>query len=294
MKRLLLIINPKAGQGGFRAALGKICEVFAAGGYRQELAFTTCPGDGARIAREFGADFDLVVCIGGDGTLGEVVSGLMAFETRPPLGYIPLGTTNDMARTLCLPRNPQKAAKHIMEGRPRALDIGAYGDEGYFAYVAAFGAFTEVSFETQQDLKRSLGRLAYFLGAMQYLPRIRAFKSRVEVDGTVVEGDLAFGAVTNSFSVAGVLKLDAKLVDLKDGLFEVMLIKCPDSPAELQRICSGLLTRNYKSPYVTFLSGKTVRFQFDEPVPWTRDGEDGGMHQELTLRNIPSAIQIWG
>ena len=292
MKHLLLIINPVAGKSGFRPVLGKVCEEFAKGGFAQELRFTECSGDGARLARELGGDFDLVVCVGGDGTLSEVVSGLMELPAPPLLGYIPLGTTNDMAKTLRLSRSPRMAARRIMEGSPRTLDVGAYGDDGYFTYVAAFGAFTGLSYETSQDAKHSLGRLAYFLGVMSYLPRIRPFSARVEVDDTVMEADLAFGAVTNTLSVAGVLKLDDKRVNLEDGRFEVLLVKNPDSWTELQPIFSGLATRNYKSPYVTFLSGKAVRFQFNEPVPWTRDGEDGGTHQELFLRNLPSAIRI--
>jgi len=292
MKRLLLIINPVAGRGSFRPVLGKICEEFALGGYAQELRFSACPGDAERLTKELAADFDLVVCVGGDGTLSEVISGLMALSLPPLLGYIPLGTTNDVAKTLHLSHNPRLAAKRIMEGEPRVLDIGAYGDDGYFAYVAAFGAFTGISYETPQDMKHALGRTAYFLGAVGYLPRIRPFGARVEVDGAVVEADLAFGAVSNSTSIAGVIKLDEKLVNLSDGRFEVLLVKNPDSPAELQRIFSGLVSRNYKSPYVTFLAGKDVRFSFGEPVHWTRDGEDGGVYRELRLRNLPSAIRI--
>ncbi|MCL2343938.1 MAG: YegS/Rv2252/BmrU family lipid kinase, partial [Firmicutes bacterium] len=243
MKRLLLLINPVAGRGRFHSALGKICAEFAKGGFAQELRFSACPGDMERLARELAADFDLLVCVGGDGTLSEVISGLMALPVRPPLGYIPLGTTNDVAKTLHLPRNPRKAAQRIVEGTPRSLDVGAYGELGYFTYVTAFGAFTALSYETPQAAKRSLGHLAYLLGAVGHLRQIRPHSTRVEVDGAAVEADLLVGAVTNSLSVAGVLKLDEKLVDLADGRFEVLLVKHPKSPAELLRICAELLSR---------------------------------------------------
>jgi diacylglycerol kinase family enzyme len=211
---------------------------------------------------------------------------------RPALGYIPMGTANDMAATLHLSREPVEAARRFLNGTPQPIDIGSMGEEAYFTYVAAFGAFTEVSYETDQETKHALGQLANVLEGLTRLPRLSSYKTRVEYDGGVIEEDLIFGGVTNATSVAGFLRLDAPLVELSDGRFEVILIRNPRSPGDLNRIVAGLLNHDYSKQSVTVLHSRRVCFCFEKPVAWTRDGEAGGLHSTLQLENRYQAVEI--
>lgn len=291
-KKLMLIINPAAGRGGYKNALSDILEVIYRGGYLPTVYFTAGPGTAAELVQNEARSYDVLACIGGDGTLSEVISGCMTIENPPVLGYIPMGTANDIANTLKISRNPAEAAKKILTGTPTLLDVGAFDDSAYFTYIAAFGAFTEVSYMTPQESKHTLGHLAYLLEGLLRLSKIEHYYTRVEFDDGVIEGDFVFGGVTNSTSVAGLVKLDGSVVDLGDGLFEVMLIKNPKSMKSLNSIISDVLTQNYSGEYVRMFKSKKVRFLFDRPVAWTRDGEDGGSHTEVNIDNIPSAISI--
>jgi len=291
-KNLMFIINPVAGKGGFRSGLNETLETFYNGGYIPTVYFTAGKGDATRLAKERGADYDLVVCAGGDGTLSEVVSGLVTLDTPPPLGYIPIGSTNDVATTLNLPRNPLKAAQNIISGKPVPLDVGKFGNDAYFTYIAAFGAFTDVSYETPQETKQVLGHLAYILEGMSRLKNLTHHKCTVEYDGGVIHEDLIFGAVTNSTSVAGLLRLDGSVVHLGDGMFEVILIRNPKSMLDINGIISDILAKNYQGEKFTLFHSQKVRFIFDEPVAWTRDGESGGRHKEVCLENLHTAIKI--
>ena len=204
MKKLFFIINPVAGRGMYKQGLGEALYTLYSAGYEPTLRFTSRAGEAVELA-QLSAGYDLVCCLGGDGTLSEVTSGLMALkpEQRPPIGYFPLGTANDVATTLKLPKNdPAAVARRIAEGSPMAWDVGVFGGDRYFTYVAAFGAFTDVSYETPQQSKQALGHLAYLLEGMNRLPKLPHYRTRVEMDGEVVEGDYIFGGVTNSPSIS--------------------------------------------------------------------------------------------
>ena len=165
-KRMMLIINPMAGRSGYKTGFGEVMNILDSGGYLTTVYFTQGRGDATVMAAQHAAEYDTVACIGGDGTLSEGVSGLMQVPNPPPLGYIPMGTTNDVASTLGLPKNATDAALRIVTGTPTAFDVGSFGDQSFFTYVAAFGAFTAVSYETPQNEKQALGHLAYVLEAM--------------------------------------------------------------------------------------------------------------------------------
>ena len=290
--KLMLLVNPAAGKGGFRSAMGSVLEVFCSGGWQPTVFMTRQRGDAPRLVREHSRDYDLLVCMGGDGTLSEVVSGLAELPDAPPLGYIPMGTANDVATTLGLSRNPARAAAAITCGRPRPLDVGRMNGGAYFTYIAAFGAFTDVSYETRQESKQALGLLAYLLGGIAALPKITSYHAVVEWDEGFLEDDFVFGGVTNSTSVAGLVKLDERIVSLSDGLFEVILVKNPRNLMDMNAIVRDVLTKKYQTPHVTVLHSRHVRFSFDKSAKWTRDGESGGLHDSVTLENIPQAIQI--
>lgn len=293
MKNLMLLINPNAGRGGYRFGLGDVLHSLHQNGWRSTVFFTDDSGDATALVRENAERYDRLVCIGGDGTLSETVSGLMQCSQRPELGYIPMGTTNDVARTLHISSVPGHAAVTAASGRPRPLDIGRFGENAYFTYVAAFGAFSEVSYETPQNQKQALGRLAYILSGMASLGRLSARRARVEWDGGIVEDDFIFGCVTNSRSIAGLVKLkDIEDAALADGLFEVILVKKPADALMLGNIVTDILANNFTGENVLLLRSQKVRFSFQEPTAWTRDGEAGGEHTDIAFENIPSAIQI--
>ena len=291
MDNLLFIYNPTAGKGQVADKLSSVVDVFTKAGWLVTVRPTQSKGDATRIARELGPSFSRVVCAGGDGTLSEVMSGLMQAKAPPPLGYIPMGTANDVATTLKLSKNPRAAAQAVVDGKPIPMDVGKLSDK-YFSYIAAFGAFTEVSYSTPQETKKVIGHLAYILEGMASLPRITSYHAVVEYDEGTVEGDFVFGGVTNSTSVAGLIKLASDDVALSDGLFEVLLIKNPQKIADMNRIITSILSHNYDPEYVLFLHTKKIKFTFDKSVAWTRDGESGGEYTEVMAENCHCALQV--
>jgi len=292
MERLMLIVNPVSGKGQVRGALLDILTVFAAHGYAADVYLTQGRGDATAFAREQGADYPLVVCTGGDGTLSEVISGLVDLEKKPRLGYIPMGTANDVASTLHLSHTPAEAAKTAVTGREIPFDVGLLNG-AHFSYVAAFGAFADVSYTTPQGSKRALGHLAYILEGIASLPSLHAIHAVVECPGQEpVEGNFIFGAVTNSTSVAGLMKIDPDAVSLGDGEFEVILVRTPKSAAELGNITNAVLTRNFNHKNVLMLHTDRIRFTFDAPIAWTRDGENGGEHRVVEAENLYRRIRM--
>lgn len=291
-KSMMLLINPVAGRGLMKTGLGETLEVFYNGGYLPTVYFTEYAGQAKELAAKHGGSHELVVCLGGDGTLSDVMSGLSALKEPPPIGYIPTGTANDVATTLGLSRDPIRAANTIISGRAIPYDLGRISTGETFSYVSAFGAFTEVSYQTRQQAKQALGHLAYIFEGMTHLPKLTHYSTTVEYDNGVIEDELCFGGVTNSTSVAGLVRLDDSLVGLGDGRFEVILIKRPKNVNDLNGIISGILLRNYNNEYVTVLQSRRVRFTFTKPVSWTRDGENGGCHTDITLECLPSIHRI--
>ena len=292
MKKLMLIINPAAGRSGYKLNLPEALQTLDAGGLRTTLYFTAQHGDATELVRAEGADYDVVACVGGDGTLSEVMGGLMQMEKRPALGYFPMGTANDVATSLGLPKNDMPgAAARLVSGTPHPFDVGGFGEQ-YFAYIAAFGAFTEVSYATPQDQKRALGHLAYVMQGMASLGSIVPVHAVVEYDGGTIEGNFLYGSMSNSTSVGGVVRLPESMVGLGDGMSELVLVENPDNAAEFAEMASSVLSGRYDSDKLLILHTKKARFHFDKPIPWTRDGEDGGAHQDVELCNYEAPIEF--
>ena len=292
-KRIMLVVNPMAGKGQAKNCLMDVIKVFSEAGYGTMVYSTNYAGHAVELARDHGGGYPVVACIGGDGTLSEVISGIMQLpeEERPAVGYIPLGTANDVATSMKLNRHPKQAAEDIVNGQPVYLDVGSFNDKN-FAYIAAFGAFTKVSYATSQDAKKALGHLAYVLEGMASLPKITAYHAVVEHDGGTVEGDFIFGGVCNSTSVAGLVKLDPDAVGLDDGLFEVLLVRNPHNIANLTLIVNNILSRNSTNDNVIFLHSSKVKCTLDEDVAWTRDGENGGSWRTAEAVNNHRAVRI--
>ncbi len=292
-RKLLLIVNPAAGRGAYKPSFADALQTLYDGDCRPTVCFTAGRGDATRLARELGGDFDLIACVGGDGTLSEVMAGMMFLNNPPPLGYLPMGTANDVATTLGIPKNnAPAAAQRILEGTPHPYDVGGFGEKDYFAYIAAFGAFTEVSYATPQNQKKMLGHLAYVLQGAMSLPKIEVYPTRVEYDDGVVEADLVYGSLSNSTSVAGIVRLPEEMVALGDGLSELVLVKDPKDLVTLSEMADSVLSRRFDSDKILILHTRRARFIFEKPVPWTRDGEDGGSHRDIELRNYKAPIRL--
>lgn len=294
MEKLLFIYNGKAGRQKIREKLAVTLDAFASCGYEITVRPTQCRGDAA-IQAAGSAGYDRVVCCGGDGTLNEVVTGLMKLpeELRPALGYIPAGSTNDFARNLDLPRGAEEAARMACSGQVRPCDLGAV-DGRYFTYVAAFGLFTDVSYSTPQATKNLLGHFAYLLEGAGRLGNIPAFHVRAETDeGEVHEGDYIYGMVSNTISVGGVVNLPRDKVRLDDGRFEGILIRRPRTAKDWQDILSALTTQKVGGgDMVTAFSAHRVTFSGTEEIAWTLDGEFGGKRRVTEIQNLPGAIAL--
>lgn len=290
-KRLLFIFNPKAGKGQIRNNLLDIIDTFVKAGYEVNARPTQYAGEAMEIAGDRISEYDFVVCSGGDGTLDEVVTGLMKSGERRPIGYIPAGSTNDFANSLGLPKNMKNAAEVVVGGRPYACDIGSFNDNS-FVYIAAFGLFTEVSYETSQEIKNVLGHIAYILEGVKKLAAIKSYHMKITTQNTVIEDDFLYGMVTNSVSVGGFKGITGKFVDLSDGVFEVTLIKRPKNLEELNQIIGALTRRDIDAAQMYCFKTSYLKFETEEEVAWTLDGEFGGRHTEVIIENLNQALEI--
>ena len=292
MKNLLLIMNPYAGMRKANRHLTDIITLFARNDYRVQVHMTSGPGDGAKAVEELGLDADLIVCIGGDGTLNETITGIMRKGLKCPVGYIPAGSTNDFANSLRLPGNPLKAAEVIVSGTAHPYDVGRFGDR-YFSYVASFGAFTKASYATPQNVKNALGHTAYILEGIQELSQIRKQWVRIETDrGEIIEDNFLFGAISNSTSVGGILSLDPKQVDMGDGLFELLLVREPKNLQELHECIVALQTQKYNCSMVRFCPASHLVITAKEDMPWTLDGEKEEGRETVVVENLHHAVSL--
>lgn len=292
MKKLLLILNPCSGKKKASHALADVVNVFNRGGYDVTVYITAARGDATKVVAQRAPEFDLVVCAGGDGTFNETISGLLAGGHDTPIGYLPAGSTNDFASSLHLSKNLVEAARDIVEGTPRRLDVGRFNDR-YFSYVASFGAFTRASYATSQNVKNALGHLAYLLSGIKELAYIRSRRLRFTLDdGTVLEDEYIFGAISNSTSVAGILTLSEDLVDMNDGVFELLLVRKPANLLELNDCVLALTTQDYHTPMLTFTSARSVEIEAPEDMDWTLDGEREPGRAHCRAENLHDAIRI--
>lgn len=291
-KKMLFIYNPRAGKAKIRSNLLDIIDIFTKAGYEVTAYPTQMKGDGIRAVKERRLGYyDIIACSGGDGTLDEVVSGMMQCERKIPIGYVPAGSTNDFANSLHIPRDMIRAAEIIIGGKTFGCDMGTFNDD-FFVYIAAFGLFTDVSYETPQDIKNVLGHMAYILEGMRRLSSIKAYRMKVESDELSVEAEFLFGMITNSISVGGFKGITGKHVQLDDGEFEAVLIKKPTNPMELNLVMAALVNRNINTDCMYCFRTSSLKITSEEEVAWTLDGEFGGKHTEVNIRNLRQALEI--
>ena len=291
MKKMLFVMNPYAGTRKANRYLADMLSIFNRAGYAVITHMTAGPGDGAQVVEQMASHVDLVVCCGGDGTFNEVINGVLRSGADTPIGYIPAGSTNDFASSLHLSTNVLQAARDIMEGQPRPYDVGQFGDR-YFSYVASFGTFTRSSYATPQSVKNALGHTAYILEGIQELSQLRKTHVRLELDDGMVEDDFIFGAVSNSTSIGGILTLDPKQVDMRDGKFELLLVRAPRDLLEISECIRALQTQKYNCAMITFRSASQVRVYASEDMPWTLDGERQDGQETVDIVNRHHAISL--
>ena len=292
MKKMLFLINPYAGMRKGSKALTEILGEFNRAEFDVRVYVTAGQGDAVTAVQTLGADMDLVVCCGGDGTFNETITGLLQAGLDIPVGYIPSGSTNDFAASLGLPADPVAAARQIVDGTPNRYDAGKF-NQRYFSYVASFGAFTKASYSTPQSVKNMLGHLAYLLEGVQELPQLKKHHVKLTLDDNeVLEDDYLFGAICNSTSVGGIMTLDPKQVDLRDGKFEVLLIRVPKSLQEIPECLLAVQKQQYNSAMMTFRTAAHITVEAESEMPWTLDGEKEEGHPRIEIENLHGAITI--
>ena len=293
-QRVLLMVNPMAGRQKIRNELLYVVDTLTKAGY-ETIIYTTQGKDATRdLLAEKDSQFDRVICCGGDGTFNEILSATMHWDKRPILGYIPAGTTNDFAAGLKLPSDIREAAVNIVRGTPHTVDAGLF-NTSYFSYVASFGAFTETSYSTPQNFKNALGHLAYILEGIKEIPAFTSYTVCVEADGQIYKDYYIFGAVSNARSVGGILKISDSLVDLNDGVFEVMMIKMPKTLMDLSAIVTSLTSLNplkYDPSMFLFLQTKELKITFEQEMVWSLDGERVSGGKEARIACIKDAFKI--
>ena len=292
MKKLLLIINPCAGQKKAKKQLAEIIDILNRAVFTVITHITSGSGDAAAACIRYADQVDRIVCCGGDGTFNETVSGVLKSGKNVPIGYIPAGSTNDFASSLHLSSDLLQATRDIVEGQPKQLDIGLFGKR-YFSYVASFGAFTRTSYTTPQNMKNALGHTAYILSGIQELSQIRSHPLRFALsDGSIIEDKFLFGAISNSTSVGGILTLAPDRVDMADGKLELLLIRAPKDLFELGECVRALQQKTYNCEMITFLSTDSVSVCAPEDLCLTIDGEQEPGHTETRVSCLHHAIQI--
>ena len=292
MKKLLLLINPITAKKTLGTNLTDVIDRLMKGGYEVTVHVTQRKGETKEVAKNRGEEFDTIVCVGGDGTLNDTVSGILKLEKKPKIGYIPAGTTNDFASSWGIPKKPLEAVKKIVSTKPRKIDVCFFGNRP-FVYVSAFGAFTEVSYSTPQPLKNALGHTAYIFEGITSITSIRPTKMTVEYDGGSVSGEFLYGMIANTKSVGGFELKTKDEISISDGLMELILVHKPHKSMDTPKMLAAVLAQDVKSDYITYVHTKHVAFKSETAIPWTVDGEFGGKLKSGKAGIIKHAIEMY-
>ena len=297
-KRLLLIINPRSGKTKRKEMFSKIESIVSDAGWKIDTVYTEHRGHATELA-ENASGYDRVVCVGGDGTLSEVYNGLMKLEKRPEIGYVPAGSTNDFAKGIGLPASYKRSASLAASDSVYSIDVGSFKPEGeterYFSYVASFGMFTRISYATDQSVKNKFGHMAYIFEGLRSIADLESYKPfrlRVETEDTILEQEYIFGAISNSTSLGGVVKLDRKNVHVDDGVFELILIRKPKNFIDIGDTVGQLMKKRYRADRIVFAHTDKVKLSSEKPLEWTLDGEYAGAVSSVELEVRGGALSF--
>ena len=288
----LMIINPVSGKMVLSKHYTDIISIFKEAGYSLDVRCTTGKDSAREIIKKCAPDCDIIICCGGDGTLNDIINGVMECGEDIAIGYIPCGTTNDFASSIGLSKNVITAARDIVSGEATQVDVGKFGDT-YFSYVASFGAFTQSSYNTPQNMKNTFGHLAYVVEGVKELPYLKPTALRITTEtGVVHNGEYVLGAIANTTSIGGIIKLDSAYVDLSDGEFEVLLIHYPKNIMDLNNIITSLNTNDYENPSISFFRARELTVESKEKILWSVDGECFGAREKEVIKNYNKSIKI--
>lgn len=291
-KKVLVLINPNSGKKNSKESVLDALNVFSANNYQMEIYLSQKPMDVTRYIEENGERFDVVAVFGGDGTLNEATNGLMKLKHKPVISYFPTGTMNDFGTNFGLTSDMKQCANIACAGHIESFDVGKMNSR-YFNYVAGFGAFCNVSYETKQELKKQIGNLAYIIKALHEIPNLHPYHVKMNLDGKVFEKDLMFGLIINGNRVAGFEMVEQADNTFKDGLFDIILVEHTPNPLELYNYPLGVLHPELNMKYVERYQAKSIIIESQEKLAWTLDGEEGEETLVARVENISQALQIY-
>ena len=288
---LLLVLNPVAGKGKGKELLFRTVEALTKHGFRVTVLPTVSGEQTEKTVCEECHKYGTVVAIGGDGTLNNVVNGIMKSGENVPLGYIPLGSTNDFARSLGLPSKLDEAIDAIALREPRPIDVGLFGDR-YFVYIACTGMFVDASYKTSQKMKNRFGHSAYIFKGASTLKNTHNITFTIECDGEALAGVYILAAVSSTLSVGGVFKYPKKDVIFDDGYFEFTAIKALKGVSDTASLVNSLMHGNLDSRVFIKRKAKRVRLVSDTECGWSLDGENGGEVKEVDIEIKEKALRL--
>ena len=291
-KKVLVLINPNSGKKNSKESVLDALNVFSANNYQMEIYLSQKQMDVTRYIEENGERFDVVAVFGGDGTLNEATNGLMKLKYKPVISYFPTGTMNDFGTNFGLTNDMKQCANIACAGHIESFDVGKMNSR-YFNYVAGFGAFCNVSYETKQELKKQIGNLAYIIKALHEIPNLHPYHVKMNLDGKVFEKDLMFGLIINGNRVAGFEMVEQADNTFKDGLFDIILVEHTPNPLELYNYPLGVLHPELNMKYVERYQAKSIIIESQEKLAWTLDGEEGEETLVARVENISCALQIY-
>lgn len=291
-KKVLVLINPNSGKKNPKESVLDALNVFSANNYQMEIYLSQKPMDVTHYIEENGKRFDVVAVFGGDGTLNEATNGLMKLKHKPVISYFPTGTMNDFGTNFGLTNDMKQCANIACVGHIESFDVGKINSR-YFNYLAGFGAFCNVSYETKQELKKQIGNMAYIIKALHEIPNLHPYHVKMNLDGKVFEKDLMFGLIINGNRVAGFEMVEQADNTFKDGLFDIILVEHTPNPLELYNYPLGVLHPELNMKYVERYQVKSIIIESQEKLAWTLDGEEGEETLVARVENISQALQIY-
>lgn len=291
-KKVLVLINLNSGKKNSKESVLDALNVFSANNYQMEIYLSQKPMDVTHYIEENGERFDVVAVFGGDGTLNEATNGLMKLKHKPVISYFPTGTMNDFGTNFGLTNDMKQCANIACAGHIESFDVGKMNSR-YFNYVAGFGAFCNVSYETKQELKKQIGNLAYIIKALHEIPNLHPYHVKMNLDGKILEKDLMFGLIINGNRVAGFEMVEQADNTFKDGLFDIILVEHTPNPLELYNYPLGVLHPELNMKYVERYQAKSIIIESQEKLAWTLDGEEGEETLVARVENISQTLQIY-
>lgn len=291
-KEILIIVNPNAGKGKVNKYIPQICDNLEKKGYELEVIYTSEKENGEKIIENYIRYIDAVVVCGGDGTISQVINGIIKSHKKIDITFIPFGTTNDYARTVGMSNKKYSLSKNLPKYREVGIDIGSFNNDKYFYYVAAFGVCTNIAYSTSQSDKNKMGKFAYYKKALKQFKNMKAYQTTIVTDDEIIKDEFIYGGITNSVAIGGFKWFKRNDVKINDGLFELVLIKKPKNRLALIKTFLSILRKKYDQKNIYYMKTKNLQIDFEEEVSWTLDGEFGGTVNHVLVKNNKNRLEL--